>query len=78
MDEYVKIKLSTYEYFRELERMKKLNATAESLEPAIKQKIYYSTGDNNGIVKTFVVDKIELEKVIKEIYGVSKAIIKWE
>lgn len=78
MDEYVKIKLSTYEYFRELERMKKLKATAESLEPAVREKIYRSMDDNNRIVKNFVVDKIELEKLIKEVYGVSNAIIEWE
>jgi hypothetical protein len=78
MDEYVKIKLSTYEYFRELERMKKLKATAELLEPAVKQKIYYSMDDNNRVVKNIVVSKIELENLIKETYGVSNAIFEWE
>ncbi|WP_088825669.1 hypothetical protein [Listeria goaensis] len=72
-----KIKLSTYEYFRELERIKKLKVTAESLELAVKQKIYYSM-DNNRVVKNIVANKIELEKLIKEVYGVSNAIIEWK
>ncbi|MBC1420100.1 hypothetical protein [Listeria fleischmannii] len=78
MDEYVKIKLSTYEYFRELERIKKLKATAESLEPAVRERICYGMDDNDRIVKILVVNKNELENLIKETYGVSNAIFEWE
>ncbi|WP_185543634.1 hypothetical protein [Listeria innocua] len=70
MDEYVKIKLETYEYFKELEKNKQSKMLAELLGPAITTENLYS---GSNVYASFTkVNQAKIEKIIKEVFCISK------
>lgn len=76
-EEYVKIKLATYEYFREMEKMKHLKDWRGLLDEI--SNMFHVYGSATSHITAVNVSKEKLENIIKEVYSMSdsNAII-WE
>ncbi|MGJ8731406.1 hypothetical protein ACRW9N_13255 [Listeria aquatica] len=68
MEEYVKLSLDKYEYFRELEQNKRLNTLAEAMYPVIQNSVRAST--NNGpFERLLIVNQAELKELLEEAFA---------
>lgn len=76
-EEYVKLKIATYEYFREMEKMKHLKDWRELLDEITD--LFHIYGSARITATSVNVSKEKLENIIKEVYSMSdsNAII-WE
>ncbi|MBC2132048.1 hypothetical protein [Listeria innocua] len=79
MNEYVKIKLDTYNKFREIERNGRLSASTELFGGIISYETF-SHYENHAAGKAFVkVNKEGLKGLVRETYDLPKNIeITWE
>ncbi|KAA9534118.1 hypothetical protein [Listeria monocytogenes] len=68
-EEYVKLKLDTYEYFREMEKMKHLKDWRELLDEISDMIRVYGTATTH--ITSLYVSKEKLENIIKEVYSMS-------
>ncbi|HCQ0905523.1 TPA: hypothetical protein OGZ67_001085 [Listeria monocytogenes] len=79
MDEYVKIKLDTYNRFKEIERNGRLSESAELFEGIISYEAI-AHYENRAAGKAFVkVNKKGLKELVRETYDLPENIeITWE
>lgn len=68
MEEYVKLSLDKYEYFRELEQNKRLNTLAEAVSPVIGNSVMASTY-NGPLERLLIVNQVELKKLLEEAFA---------
>lgn len=68
-EEYVKLKLATYEYFREMEKMKHLKDWRELLDEVTN--MFHVYGSATSHITAVNVSKEKLENIIKEVYSMS-------
>lgn len=75
-EEYVKIKLATYEYFREMEKMKHLKDWRGLIkEVAEITTVYQIAAPHISYIKF---EKNKFESIVQEALGTNEAKISWE
>ncbi|EHD5018737.1 hypothetical protein JRB95_001364 [Listeria monocytogenes] len=76
-EEYVKLKLATYEYFREMEKMKHLKDWRELIEEVAEiTTLCLINGPYNNYYIHF--NKEKFESVVKEALGANEIETKWD
>ncbi|EAE1340499.1 hypothetical protein EP41_00235 [Listeria monocytogenes] len=79
MDEYVKIKLDTYNKFKEIERNERLNEPVELLQGIVSYEAIAQYEDRAAGKALVKVNKEELKALFREIYDLPENIeITWE
>lgn len=75
-EEYVKLKLATYEYFREMEKMKHLKDWRELInEVAEITTVYQIDAPHISYIKF---EKKKFESIVQEALGANEAKIRWD
>lgn len=75
MEEYVKLSLDTYEYFRELEQSKKLKSLAECIGSCVTNVTRRYVGDELRYVEETTINQYKLTSMLQKAFGSN---IKWE
>ncbi len=68
MEEYVKLALDKYEYFRELEQNKRLNTLAEAMNPVIERSDRVSIY-NGPVEHLLIVNQAKLKELLEEAFA---------
>lgn len=75
-EEYVKLKLATYEYFREMEKMKHLKDWAGLIKEVAEITTVYQIAAPH--IRYIRFDKKSFEEIVQEALGTAELKIDWE
>lgn len=75
MEEYVKLSLDTYEYFRELEQNKKLKSLAECVKSCVTNETGRPVVEGFRYIREITIDQDKLTSMLQKAFG---STIKWE
>lgn len=75
MEEYVKLSLDTYEYFRELEQNEILKSLAECVRPCVTDETGRPVVEGFRYIRETTIDQAKLTLLLQKALGSN---IKWE